>query len=119
MFIKRSWNPRLKNPKIHKQLVEAYRDPETGTPRHRAILNITDWPDRLVDILDKGLKNKNLVDIEEVTYSTSDPYRGAGLLAVYHLWSTYGMERALSQPGGTPCSLWSPSASSARTVNWG
>jgi len=95
MFIKRSWNPRLKNPKIHKQLVEAYRDPETGTPRHRAILNITDWPDRLVDILAKGLKNKNLVDIEEVTYSTSDPYRGAGLLAVYHLWSTYGMERAL------------------------
>ncbi|MBO8129876.1 MAG: IS1634 family transposase [Peptococcaceae bacterium] len=95
MFIKRSWNPRLKNPKIHKQLVESYWDPDAKVSRHRTIANITDWPDHVVEALELALKNKTLIDVEGISFTTGDPYRGAGSLAIYHLWKKWNMDHAL------------------------
>ena len=95
MFIKHSWNPKVKNPKIHKQLVEAYWDPETKTCRHRPIVNITDWPDYVVNALELALKHKKLVDIEAVSFTTGDPYRGGGILAIRHLWEKYRIDEVL------------------------
>ncbi|NPV78669.1 MAG: IS1634 family transposase [Firmicutes bacterium] len=86
----------MKNPKIHKQLVEAYWDPETKNCRHRPIVNITDWPDHVVNALELALKHKKLIDIEGVSFTTDDPYRGGGILAVYHLWKKYRMDEILS-----------------------
>ena len=75
--------------------VKAYWDPETKTCRHRPIVNIADWPDHVVNALELALKHKKLIDIEGVSFTTGDPYRGGGILTIRHLWEKYRMDEVL------------------------
>ena len=47
-------------------LQESYRD-ETGTPRHRTILNLSKLPQALASVIIKQIKGKAMVDLREVT----------------------------------------------------
>jgi len=95
VFIKRSWNPRLKHPKVHKQLAESYWDPQTKRSRHRTLVNITEWPEKVVQALELALQGKRLVDAEGLSYQCKDPYRGGGILTIAWLWKKLGMEGVL------------------------
>ena len=101
MFVKKSWDTTAKNPKISHSIVKSYRDPETNTPRHRTILNISCLPQETIEAIDLSLKDdKRLVDSEDISFSTGDALRGAGSLAIYRLWQKENMEKVLK--GLTP-----------------
>ncbi|MFZ5436227.1 MAG: hypothetical protein ACOZCF_07930 [Bacillota bacterium] len=40
MFVKRSWNPKMKERYYQYHVAESYRDSETGQTRHRLLMNI-------------------------------------------------------------------------------
>lgn len=96
MFVKRSWNPKLKNPKIHKQLVESYWDKEKKRSSHRTIVNITEWPEEVVRAVELALKGKALVEPQTLSFTTGDPCRGAGLFTIAVWWKKLGMDQVLS-----------------------
>lgn len=86
MFVKKSWNTRSPNPKPHYSLVESFRDPETGRPRHRTLMNLSLFPLEVIHLIDQSLRGRTFIDLDELAINQGDCLRGAGTLAVLRAW---------------------------------
>jgi len=86
LFVKKSWNTRSPNPKPNFSLVESFRDPKTGRPRHRTLMNLSPFPLEVIRLIDQSLKGRTLIDLDELAIDQGDCLRGAGTLAVLRAW---------------------------------
>ena len=97
MFVKKSWNTRTPNPRPHFSLVESYRDPDTGRPRHRTLMNLSPLPLEVIHLIDQGLKGHRFVDLDELAFRQGDSLRGAGTLAVLRAWDREDFDSLLAE----------------------
>lgn len=95
MFVKKSWNTKEKKRYVQHHIVESYRDPDTGKNRHRYLLNISSLPQHVIDAIDQSFKQGKTITGPEVSIQTGDCLKGAGLLAIHHLWKQEKMDGAL------------------------
>ena len=95
MFVKKSWNTKEKKRYVQHHIVESYRDPESGTNKHRYLLNISSLPQHVIDAIDQSFKQGKTMTGPEVSIKTGDCLRGAGFLAVHRMWKQEKMDRAL------------------------
>lgn len=77
----------------YKHLVQSYKD-EDGVTRHEYLLNLSDVPDRIVQILEDGLDDdKTTVNLDQLQTDTGDAVRGAGQLALWRAWEKLEMDQ--------------------------
>jgi len=106
VFVKKGWSYYKDKKYVSYNIVESYRDPETGNVRHRNVLNITSLPQHVIDSIDQAFKTGSVVDPTQITgkadlhIDLGDTVRGAGLLSVYRAWKQQKMDGLLS--GLTP-----------------
>ena len=97
MFVKTSWSTYKGKRSVQYHLAEAYRDKETGKPRHRMLVNLTSLPEHAIDAVRQSLRTGCCVaGLDDVKVSTGDSVRGAGLLAAYRAWKQVKMDTVLS-----------------------
>ncbi len=95
MFVKRSWNTKEKNPHYQHHIVESYRDPKTGTSKHKYLINISQLPMHVIDAIALSLKQGETVTGPKVNIDVGDSLRGAGVLAIHRMWKKTNMDRTL------------------------
>lgn len=95
MFVKHSWSERNGKRYDTYHIAESYRDPESGQPRHRLLLNISSLPQHVIRAIDQSLKQGKTIVEGSIELRTGDSLRGAGLLAVYRAWKQADLERIL------------------------
>lgn len=95
--MKKSWNTDKGKKRFQHQIVESYRDPETGKPRHRSILNISCLPDYAIEAVKQSLRkgSSTAIDIDDVQMKCGDSLCGAGFIVAYWYWREEGMEKVL------------------------
>ncbi|HSW11033.1 MAG TPA: hypothetical protein VLK32_09040, partial [Bacillota bacterium] len=99
MFVKKSWNTKAKKRYEQYQLVESYRDRESGQTRHRVLMNLSKLPTHVIEAIAQSLKHGKAVvgvALSSVKVSTGDALRGGGLLAIYRAWHKYKLPRLLA-----------------------
>lgn len=96
VFVKNSW--RNYKGKRYQQfyLAETYRDPETGRPRHRLLVNLTSLPPHVIEAIRQSLKTTRTAEIPPAI-QIGDISRGAGLLAIHCAWEKTGIDTCLSE----------------------
>lgn len=96
MFVKTSWSTYKGKRSVQYHVVESYRDPNTGKPRHRPIINITPLPMHVIDSIREALRTGKTIAQTPVRVRTGDAVRGAGLLAAYRAWKQANLDNVLS-----------------------
>jgi len=96
VFVRKSWNPNVGKKSMQHHIVESYRDPETGTTRHKTLMNITPLPDHVKKAIELSLKRGKTVVGDDVSITTGDILRGAGVLSIHRAWKHQKMDRVLS-----------------------
>ncbi|MFO8059657.1 MAG: IS1634 family transposase [Bacillota bacterium] len=102
MFVKKGWSYYKDKKYVSYNIVESYRDPDTGNVRHRNVLNITPLPKHVIESIDQAFKTGDVVDPGQITGRTDihmefgDTVRGAGLLSVYRAWKQQKVDGLLS-----------------------
>jgi len=77
----------------YKHLVRSYKD-EDGMTRHEYLLNLSDVPDEILQILEDGLDDdKTTVHLDQLQTDTGDALRGAGQLALWRAWEKLEMDQ--------------------------
>jgi len=105
VFVKKGWSYYKDKKYVSYNIVESYRDPETGNVRHRNVLNITPLPPHVIEAIDQAFKTGDAVDPGQITGRTDihmefgDTVRGAGLISIYRAWKQHKMDGLL--PGLT------------------
>jgi transposase len=96
LFIKTSWGhyKGKRYPQYH--LAESYRDPETGRPRHRLLINLTKLPPHALEAVRQALRTGQVPASGPVQVKAGDKLRGAGVLAIWSAWKRYGMDEVLA-----------------------
>jgi len=102
VFVKKGWSYYKDKKYVSYNIVESYRDPDTGNVRHRNVLNITPLPKHVIESIDQAFKTGDVVDPGQITGRTDihmefgDTVRGAGLLSVYRAWKQQKLDGLLS-----------------------
>lgn len=107
MFVKSAWNTYKGKRYQRFYLAESYRHPETGTVRHRHLLNLTPLPRHAIDAVARALREgpteangSGEVRAGDLKLKAGDSLRGAGVLAIWRWWRLERMEGVLA--GCTP-----------------
>ncbi len=97
MFVKTSWKSYKGKKSLQHHVAESYRDPETKSPRHKLILNITSLPDHAIEAVRQALRTGTvpIASLNDIEITTGDSLVGAGLLTAYKAWKKENIETAL------------------------
>jgi len=77
----------------YQHLVRSYKD-EDGVTRHEYLLNLSDAPDDIVQILKAGLdEDKAIVDQNQLQVNIGDALRGGGQIALWRAWEKLDMDQ--------------------------